>query len=94
MARDGETLVGFVNVAGGKSGDCLIYDLCVHPSYQGNHIATRMIREVIDYCRNSDIQGINVLFEEKNRGLFEQLGFRLMEAGYIDLKSSDPNGIE
>lgn len=94
LAREGEALVGFVNIAGGEAGDCLIYDLCVHPGYQRNGIATLMIKEVIDQCHNLDIQGINVLFEEKNRVLFEQLGFRMMGGGYIDLKSSDPNRIE
>jgi ribosomal protein S18 acetylase RimI-like enzyme len=87
LVRDGEDLVGFVNVAGGKAGDCLIYDLCVHPEYQRNGLASKMVRAVIDHCRKLDIQGINVVFEEKNRDLFEQLGFRMMGAGYIDLLS-------
>ena len=87
VVRDGEALVGIVIVAGGEAGDCFIYDLCVHPEYQGNSIASQMVRDVIDYCRDLDIQGINVAFEEKNRGLFKQLGFRMMGAGYIDLLS-------
>ncbi len=89
LVRDGEILVGFVNIAGGEAGDCLLYDLCVHPGYQRNGIASQMIRKVFDHCRNYDIQGINVLFEEKNRALFEQAGFRMMGGGYIDIIGTD-----
>jgi GNAT superfamily N-acetyltransferase len=87
VTRDGDKLVGFVNLAGGVAGDCLIYDLCVHPDYQRKGIATRMIHEVIEYCKGNSINGLNVLFEEKNRPFFQRLGFRMMQGGYLDIAS-------
>lgn len=92
--RDGDKLVGFVNLAGGVAGDCLIYDLCVHPDYQGRGIATGMINEIIEYCKGNSIHGLNVLFEEKNLPFFKKLGFRMMHGGYMDIASLNTKTIK
>ena len=77
-------LIGFVNVVGSPRGDHLIQDLCVHPDHQGKGVGERLVRMALEYSSEFHPQGVNVLFEEKNRAFFERFGFRMIGGGYMD----------
>ena len=83
-ARSNGRLAGFVQVVGSPNGDLLIHDFCVHPDFQGRGVGRKLMEAVIEICRNLAPQGVNVLFEERNRKFFESLGFRVMYGGYMD----------
>ena len=83
-ARSEGRLVGFVQVVGSPNGDLLIHDFCVHPDFQGRGVGRKLMETTIEICRNMAPQGVNVLFEERNRKFFESLGFKVMYGGYMD----------
>jgi ribosomal protein S18 acetylase RimI-like enzyme len=83
-ARLDGRLIGFVHIAGSPNSELLIHSLCVHPDYQHQGVGSRLIETALTACRNIDPQGVNVLFEEKNRPFFERFGFRIMLGGYMD----------
>jgi ribosomal protein S18 acetylase RimI-like enzyme len=84
-ARDGERLVGFVNVAwdGGKHAS--IFDTAVHPGYRHRGIGTRLIKEAIAVAREGGAQWLHVDFEPHLADFYRTCGFRPTAAGLIEL---------
>ena len=85
-ARDGERLVGFVNVAwdGGKHAS--IFDTAVLPGYRLRGIGTRLVREAIDLARQGGAQWLHVDFESHLADFYRKCGFRPTAAGVIELR--------
>jgi GNAT superfamily N-acetyltransferase len=83
-ARLDGALVGFLHVTGSPHGDVLIHDFCVRPDLQGKGVGYRLMERALDVCRQMKPQGINILFEERNRPFFEQFGFKIMCGGYMN----------
>lgn len=83
---DGQ-LVGFVHVTGSPHGDLLIHDFCIRPDVQGKGVGTCLMEMALEACRALRPQGVNVLFEEKNRAFFEQFGFRILYGGYMNARA-------
>jgi GNAT superfamily N-acetyltransferase len=84
VARMDGRLVGFLEVVGSPHGDLLIHDMCVHPDLQRQGVGTVMMEMALEACRGLGPQGVNVLFEEKNRPFFQRFGFRMIGGGYLD----------
>jgi ribosomal protein S18 acetylase RimI-like enzyme len=84
-ARDGERLVGFVNVAWDGGRHASIFDLAVHPAYQRRGIGTRLTREAIDRARERGAEWLHVDFKPHLADFYHGCGFRPTAAGLIRL---------
>jgi ribosomal protein S18 acetylase RimI-like enzyme len=84
-ARDGERLVGFVNIAwdGGKHAS--IFDTAVLPGYRLRGIGTRLVREAIAVAREGGAKWLHVDFEPHLAEFHRKCGFRPTAAGVIEL---------
>ena len=64
---------------------CVIQIFGVDPKYQGQGIATKLIKARIDKCRSKRIKLVRVMIEERDsqlQGFFKRLGFE--RGRYID----------
>ena len=84
-ARDGERLVGFVNIAWDGGTHASILDTAVHPGYRHRGIGTRLIKEAIAVAREGGAQWLHVDFEPHLADFYRKCGFRPTAAGLIEL---------
>lgn len=84
-ARDGERLVGFVNVAWDGGAHAFLLDTSVHPDYQRRGIGTALVREAADLARSAGAVWLHVDYEEDLEAFYRDCGFRPTRAGLIHL---------
>lgn len=84
-AYDGETLVGYVNVATDGGVHAFLLDTTVHPAWQRRGIATELVRLVTAAARQRGAQWLHVDFEPHLGGFYAACGFRPTQAGLIAL---------
>lgn len=84
-AYDGDTLVGFVNVAWDGGVHAFILDTCVHPDFRRQGVATRLVKEAEQLARQRGAQWLHVDFEPHLEAFYRGCGFRPTAAGLIDL---------
>jgi ribosomal protein S18 acetylase RimI-like enzyme len=86
-ARDGQRVVGFVNIAwdGGKHAS--IFDTAVHPEYRHRGIGTRLVNVAIDLARQRGARWLHVDFEPHLADFYRKCGFRPTAAGLIELNA-------
>lgn len=84
-AFDGETLVGFVNVAWDGGAHAFIVDTSVHPQYRRQGIATAMVKFGRDAAREQGAKWLHVDFEPQYAALYLRCGFRETAAGVLAL---------
>ena len=84
-AYDGETLVGFVNVAwdGGIHG--FILDTCVDPAYQRQGIAVRLVQRAAELAQAGGAEWLHVDFEPHLEAFYRKCGFGPTAAGLMRL---------
>ena len=84
-AKDGATLIGFVNVAwdGGVHG--FILDTCVLPAYRRQGIAVKLVQAVSEEARQRGVQWLHVDFEPHLESFYRQCGFGHTAAGLMRL---------
>jgi ribosomal protein S18 acetylase RimI-like enzyme len=85
-AFDDERLVGFVNVAWDGGIHAFLLDTCVHPAFQRQGIATRLVRQATEIARSRGAFWLHVDFEQHLDGFYRGCGFRPTAAGLIKLK--------
>ena len=84
-AYDGETLVGFVNVAWDGGVHAFILDTCVDPGYRRQGIALRLVQQAADLAGQRGAEWLHVDFEPHLEGFYRQCGFGPRAAGLMRL---------
>lgn len=86
-ARDGDRLVGFVNVAWDGGVHAFILDTMVDPRRGRAGIGTELVRIATAHARDSDCEWLHVDFDPHLRDFyFGAAGFTPTDAGLIALK--------
>ncbi|MGW3650399.1 GNAT family N-acetyltransferase [Streptomyces sp. NPDC000878] len=85
-AWDGDSLVGFVNVAWDGGVHAFVLDTVVARRYRSQGIGAALIATAAQYARTAKCEWLHVDFEEHLRSFyFEACGFRPTAAGLIPL---------
>lgn len=88
-ARDGERLVGWVNVAWDGSGHAFVLDTVVAVDARRSGVGAGLIAEAVRQSGAAGCEWLHVDFEEHLRGFyFEACGFRPTDAGLIALPTA------
>jgi GNAT superfamily N-acetyltransferase len=85
-ARDGDGLVGFVNVAWDGGVHAFIIDTVTAARAQRQGVGTRLVEVAAQGAKAAGCEWLHVDFEEHLRGFyFDACGFRPTDAGLIQL---------
>lgn len=84
-ARDGERLIGFVNVAWDGGVHAFLLDTTVHPEYQRQGIGRALVAEAVAFAREGGAEWLHVDYEDELDSFYRGCGFRPTLAGLIDL---------
>lgn len=74
-AYAGERLVGFGRIVTDGVQHAMIYDLIVHPEYQGTGIGTLLLDNLVRRCRDAGIRDIQLFCARGKRAFYEKRGF-------------------
>ena len=86
VAREGDRLVGFLNVAWDGSDHAFLLDPVVMPEYRRRGLATRLVQLAVGHARQAGCAWMHVDFGEHLRDFYlGACGFRPTAAGLIDL---------
>ena len=85
VARDGDRLVGFVNVAWDGGIHAFILDTAVDPDYRRRGIATELVRRAVEIARQQGVHWLHVDFEPRLEGFYWACGFAPTSAGLMRL---------
>ena len=85
-ARDGEDLVGFVNVPWDGAIHAFVLDTLVAGAARRRGVGTELVRVAADEARVAGCEWLHVDFEDELRGFyFDACGFSETNAGLIEL---------
>lgn len=84
-AFDGSRPVGFVNVAWDGGAHAFLLDTLVHPDFQRQGIASRVVRRAAQLARTRGAEWLHVDFEPHLESFYAGCGFRPSKAGLIQL---------
>ena len=85
-ARDGEELVGFVNVAWDGAVHAFLLDTLAAARVRRQGVGTRLVEVAVEHARKAGCDWLHVDFEDHLRGFyFDSCGFRPTQAGLIAL---------
>jgi aralkylamine N-acetyltransferase len=80
---DFKRLIGFARATSDHAFNATVWDVVVHPEYQGKGLGKELMREVIHLLRKEDISNISLFADGHVVTFYQQLGF-----------SPDPEGIK
>jgi GNAT superfamily N-acetyltransferase len=87
VARDGERLVGFVNVIWDGLVHAWVQDTMVHPRDHRRGIGTQLVAEAVAAVRQAGCEWLHVDFDDDLRGFYyDACGFSPTKAGLIALQ--------
>ena len=87
VARDGATLVGFVNVAWDGGVHAFVLDTLTAASHARQGIGTRLVQLAVDGARDAGCEWLHVDFDDHLRSFyFEACGFTPTPAGVVALR--------
>ena len=90
-ARDGGTLIGFVNVAWDGDAHAFILDAMVRAARRGQGVGTELVALAAKEARGAGCEWLHVDFEDELRPFyFAACGFRPTAAGLISLRECPP----
>lgn len=75
FAWDGDTLIGMARALSDTVRQSVIYDMCILPEYQGQHIGDHMMRAMLEKL---DTPTIVLWAVPGKEGFYEKLGFKPM----------------
>jgi GNAT superfamily N-acetyltransferase len=85
-ARDGDELVGFVNVAWDGVVHAFVLDTMVTVGVRRHGVGTRLVEMAVEQARAAGCEWLHVDFEDHLRGFyFDACGFTPTNAGLIEL---------
>ncbi len=92
-AYDNGNLVGVGRVLTDGVLHAMIYELIVHPGYQGQGIGTQILQRLIQWCHELHIRDIQLFCASGKRSFYEQNGFvsRPEDAPGMQLRHLQPN---
>jgi GNAT superfamily N-acetyltransferase len=74
-AYDDEQLVGFGRVITDDVLHAMIYEMIVHPDYQGQRIGSEILEKMIQWCKEHRIRDIQLFCARGKRAFYEKNGF-------------------
>lgn len=74
-AYDRQQLVGFGRVVTDGVLHAMIYDMIVHPAYQGRSIGAQVLQRLLRWCSNHHIRDIQLFCARGKRAFYENHGF-------------------
>jgi GNAT superfamily N-acetyltransferase len=84
--RNGEELVGFVNVAWDGAVHAFLLDTLAAARVRRQGVGTRLVEVAVEHAREAGCDWLHVDFEDHLRGFyFDSCGFRPTQAGLIAL---------
>jgi GNAT superfamily N-acetyltransferase len=84
-AYDGETLVGYVNVAWDGAMHAFLLDPMVHPDHRRSGLGSALVRRATALARERGATWLHVDYEPHLAAFYERCGFRPTQAGLIRL---------
>ena len=84
-AFDGETLVGFVNVAWDGGVHAFLLDTTVHPDWRRCGIGANLVRAAAQAAKVEGVHWLHVDYEPQLQTFYEVCGFRPTPAGLLKL---------
>ncbi|MBN1536643.1 MAG: GNAT family N-acetyltransferase [Anaerolineales bacterium] len=75
MAYDGEQLVGCGRVLTDGVLHAMVYEMIVHPTYQGQGIGSVIINMLVDKCKAAGIRDIQLFAAKGKAPFYRQHGF-------------------
>jgi GNAT superfamily N-acetyltransferase len=84
-ARDGERLVGFVNLAWDGGIHAFLLDTTVHPAYQRRGIGQALVQHAIEAAQTAGMRWLHVDYLPHLESFYRHCGFRPTSAGLIAL---------
>jgi GNAT superfamily N-acetyltransferase len=92
VARDGEALVGFVNVLWDGLVHAWIQDVMVAERVRGRGVGVRLVQAATEAARDAGCEWLHVDFDDHLRPFyFDACGFRPTNAGLIALQGDEPD---
>ena len=85
-ARDGEDLVGFVNVAWDGGVHAFVLDTTVHPDFRRRGIGRDLVVHASEEARGHGAEWLHVDFEPHLEKFYRECGFGPTEAGLLKLR--------
>ena len=82
-------LVGFVNVAWDGDKHAFLLDPTVRPDFRRQGIGTRLVRHAIDLAKAKGCEWLHVDHEPRLAEFYAKCGFRMTEAGLMNLKQQE-----
>lgn len=81
-----DTIIAYCSIRKDETTGYWLDHLFVRPGYMRNGVGSRLIEEVIKFCRDNQIDSVNVLSDLSSKGFYEKIG-----AEYIkDVDSNIP----
>ena len=74
-AYEGERLVGFGRVLTDGVMHAMIYDLIVHPEWQGRGVGGELLRRLVERCLAGGVRDIQLFCARGKRSFYEKRGF-------------------
>lgn len=84
-AYAGDRLIGYVNVATDGGQHAFLLDTSVHPDFQRQGIATKLVERATELSRQRGAQWLHVDYEPHLERFYAACGFRPTSAGLIAL---------
>jgi GNAT superfamily N-acetyltransferase len=90
---DGEILVGFGRLVTDGVLHAMIYDMIVHPAYQGRGIGTQILQMLLQWCQRANIRDIQLFCAQGKWAFYEKNGFVRRPADAPGMQYSKTAGI-
>lgn len=74
-AYDQGQLVGFGRVVSDGVLYAMIYDLIVHPDYQGQGVGSQLLTQLLELCRLAEIRAVQLFSARGKVGFYQKRGF-------------------
>ncbi len=74
-AYEGETLIGTGRVVADGVLHAMIYEMIIHPDYQGRGIGAHILHELMGWCLKNQIRDIQLFCARGKRPFYEKNGF-------------------
>lgn len=84
-AYQAEQLIGFINLAWDGGLHAFVLDTTVHPELRRRGIGRHLVKQVVAIAHKQRVEWVHVDFDKSLRDFYLECGFRLTEAGLIDV---------
>ncbi len=74
-AYDDGQLIGFGRVVSDGVLYAMIYDLIVHPDYQGQGVGSQLLTQLLELCRLAEIRSVQLFSARGKVGFYRKRGF-------------------